>query len=263
MAKKLVIGIVSVVVLGVLFVGPRFFGYMGTIWTTAQTKVQESVPFALELAELKKYEKDYDSQIKAIKKAEAKLEVEIEDRVDQIAETEKSLQKQKNQNQQFAKYLKAAGDSQFVSTDGESQIDRTQFETDLTKRFTKYTKEKTTLVKVKQTQTSQQKQLESLRDKRENLEEEKSQLLADIAELEASQAALEAQKSAGTSDEFDGSLKTKYQDRLKELRKRQRVEEKLLEDDQVGDSLDNLPIKTTSGSQGSIADKILSEDEEL
>jgi chromosome segregation ATPase len=253
MAKKIVVGVVGAVLLGVFLFGTRFFGYMGTMVQNARQSAQDSVPFELELAELQKLVDGYDKDIAALNKDIVRLEVEIENFDEQIAQKEEGLKKQESEMLALLDSL-GDGETEFVSVNNK-KYPAADVRADLVRREKKYDAASNELKQKKSTRESHAKHLQALNDRKETMKVEKSQYEADIAELAATKSALEAQQTAENVDEFDDTRREKARELKDKLSNRLRMDQKLM-DKQLESAEPHIPVEVESDAEVNVQDRL-------
>lgn len=252
MAKKIVVGVVGAVLLGVFLFGTRFFGYMGTMVQNAKNAAQESVPFELELAELQKLVDGYDKDIASLNKDIARLEVEVENMDEQIAQKETAL---KTQESQMMTLLDSLEDGKEYVSFGGKEYTAADVRADLVRREKKYDTASRELRQKKDTRVSHAKHLAALNDRKETMMAEKTQYEADIAELAATKSALEAQETAENVGEFDDTRREKARELKEKLSNRLRVDQKLM-DKQLEAAEPHIPVDVESDAEVNIQERL-------
>jgi len=250
MAKRIVVGVVAAVLVGVFLFGTRFFGYMGTMVQNARNSAQDAVPFEMDLAELEKLVKGYDQDINDLNKQIVRLEVEIESMDEQIAQKEAIVKKQ--ESEMLA--LLANVDKGYVAKNGDEYTPE-QVQTDLNRREKKYDAAVNELKQKKSTRESHTKHLQTLNDRKEAMKAEKAQYEADIAELAATKSALEAQETVENVQEFDNSRREKARDLKDKLAKRLKMDAKMMEMQE--DAVEpGIPVNTDNEVDANVVDRL-------
>lgn len=253
MAKKLVVGVVGAVLLGVFLFGTRFFGYMGTMVDSTRQSIQDNVPFELELAELKKLVAGFDKDINKLNKEIVRLEVEVENMDELIAQKEGHL---KQQESEMVTLLNGLGDgtTEFVAI-GENEYPASEVRADLVRREKIYDSGMAELEQKKRARDSHSKNLKNLNERKNQMKSEKAEYEAAIAELAATKSALEAQETAETVTEFDDTRQTRARELKQKLQNRLRMEQKLIEKRQES-SEGNIPIKVETETEVNVQERL-------
>jgi len=252
MAKKIVVGVVGAVLLGVFLFGTRFFGYMGTMVDKAKQSAQDSVPFELELAELQKLVDGYDKDIASLNKEIVRLEVEIENMDEQIAQKESSL---KTQESEMLALLDSLEDGKEYVSFGGKQFSKDEVRADLVRREKKYDSAANELKQKKSTRDSHAKNLAALNERKEVMKAEKTQYEADIAELAATKSALEAQETAENVEEFDNTRREQARELKDKLQNRLKMDQKLMEKAQEA-AEPHIPVNAPSDAEVNVQDRL-------
>jgi len=207
MAKKMVVGVVAAVLVGVFLFGTRFFGYVGTIVDKGKEAARDSVPFELKLAEAKKKVANLDSVIEAHMKQMANLKTDRDSLDETIARTETSIGQQEKEMAYLVSLLQG-NDSEFVSvktTKGNEKKSVAEVTSKLKATKASYDRAQKGLESDKKDRDAKQAQYDEHVKQLNQLDTLRKDLASRIKDLETQQAVLKTRKAteAAQYDESD------------------------------------------------------------
>lgn len=230
MTKKIVVGAVGAVLLGVFLFGTSFFGYMGTMVDEAKQAAKDSVPFEMKLKEAKKKVAKLDSVIEKHMKLMAETQADIKSLGEQIAQSEKNLDVQLAELGKLRDLEKNA-DTEYVSvktTSGDKKYTVSQLNNEITMRIGSYKRGNQGLDTKKKSLDAKEKQYAEFQKQYNELVTVKDQMELRIKELESKKAALETRQAAEATQYDDSDVK-EAQEILDELDRGLNVESNVLD----------------------------------
>ncbi len=230
MAKKIVVGIVGAVLVGVFLFGTRFFGYVGTVVDSTREAAQNSVPFDLKLKEAKKKVAKLDGTIQKQMRLMAETKEEIDRSGVEIAKREESLGVQLAEMSKLRSVQKNA-DTEYVSvktTAGPKKYSVSELKNDIDIRLGSYKRGQHALATKQKSREEKQKQYAELQKQYNQLLTVKEEMDLRIKELESKQATLETRKAV-ESTQYDDSDVKEAQAILDELDRGLNVQSNLLD----------------------------------
>ncbi len=239
--KGLFAGGAVLLLMGLIF-GRDGFSYAATSLGWVRQSVSDSVPVAFELQRARDMIKGLRPEIENNMRLIAKEEVELHGLKQQLAASEKSLAKSKNEIERLTNDLKR-GDSTFVYCG--TAYTAKQVETDLTQRFETYKVKEATISKLSQIISARERGLIAGREKLKAMQGAKTQLEVDVANLEAR---MEMVRVAQTTSEFnfDDSRLSRTKELVKNIGTKIDVAEKLVNADTTYPGQINLEEPATS-----------------
>lgn len=229
MAKKCVVGLVGVVLLGTFLFGTSFFGYLGQVKDEIQQTAQDAVPFKMKLAEAKKVVANLD---KVIAEQERQMAITMAERDGHQKNIKTESENMEKLNEQLV-YLHGVlngNDEEYVSiktTDGTQKRSATEVKNNLKTTLVRFQATQKKLTTETENRDRQQKMYEEYQKSYDALVAKKERLTQRIKELEANQVALETRK-ATESVQIDDSAIKEAEDFLNKLEKDQAVQNNLL-----------------------------------
>ncbi|HPU07960.1 MAG TPA: hypothetical protein PLO20_15600 [Thermogutta sp.] len=233
--------------IGVLVVGGLGLGttwsYIKTFWRGVGKEIREATPIAFDLERLNGDLKDLEPEIRRNLSILATLEVDVENLQKNIAEVEKE---QSKAMAEMRKLREALAEEKTEYEFGGQLYTRRDVEANLAKRMDRYQARKVELEAARQLLAEKQRNLEATRRKVEAYQAQYRQLTAQAESLAAQLKTLEASQAAGTVT-IDGSRLSRAKELAKEIERRIRVAQKILDTQQKAEGeipvdIDTRPI---------------------
>ncbi len=224
MIKRLVLGGVVVVLVGLLFLGRDAVSYVRTSVGWMKDSVKSSVPVEFEIGRARRMIKDLEPEVRKNVHAIAKEEVEVEKLQKQIADTEARLAKEKQEMLKL--HADAKSGKQSFEYAGRT-YNAEQVRADLATRFARFTTTEATANSWKETLRARQKSLEAAQLKLKGMLDARRQLLVEVENLEARRQMIAAAQTTSNYN-FDDSHLSRVKELVGDLETRLQVAERLV-----------------------------------
>jgi chromosome segregation ATPase len=256
MAKKIVVGVVAAVLVGVFLFGTRFFGYLGTGVDKVREAAQNSVPFEMKLAEAKKSVAKLDSTIENHMKTMADIKTDRDTLDRTIAKTEKAIVGFEQEMAYLAGVLNENdSDTVFVNTTkGKEEKSVAEVTSKLKATKANYDRAQKNLVSDTKSREQKQKLYDEHVKQLNQLDTLKKDLANRIKELETQQAVLKTRKATEAA-QYDESDVKEAQSIIDELEKSLNRENNLLDIKQNNGSFD-VELNAPSEDEGDILEEV-------
>jgi len=230
MAKKIVVGVIGAVLVGVFLFGTSFFGYLGTGVDKVREAAQNSVPPELKLEQAKKAMPELDNVIEKQMRLMAETKQDITNLGTEIANREEALGVQLAELGYFRNLEKNA-DTEFVSVKTKNATKKypiAELKNEIDIRTGSYKRGKEALQNKQKLLEEKQKQYTDHQVKYGELISKKEQLELAIEALESKIAALETRKAV-EAVEVDDSVIGDVQSIIDEVDRDVSVESNMLD----------------------------------
>jgi chromosome segregation ATPase len=256
MTKKIVVGVVATVLVGVFLFGTRFFGYVGTGVDNVRKAAQDAVPFEMKLAEAKKKVANLDGVIENHMKTMADIKTDRDTLDRTIAQNQKDFDKYAkemaylanllNENESGTVYVNTTkGKEEKSVAEVTSKLKATKANYDRTQKAVENgTKDREQKQKLYDEHVKQLNQLDTLR----------KDLASRIKELETQQAVLKT-RQATEAAQYDESDVKDAQAIIDELEKSINRDNNLLDIKQNNGSFD-VELDSSSQEEGDILEEV-------
>jgi chromosome segregation ATPase len=256
MAKKIVVGVVAAVLLGVFLFGTRFFGYVGTGVDNVRKAAQDAVPFEMKLAEAKKSVEKLDGTIENHMKTMADIKTDRDTLDKTIAQTEKAVDGYEQEMAYLAGILNESNsDTVYVNTTkGKEQKSVAEVTSKLKSTKANYDRAQKNLEHSKKDREQKQKLYDEQVKQLNQLDTLRKDLANRIKELETQQAVLKTRKATEAA-QYDESDVQEAQAIIDELEKSLSRDNNLLDIKQNNGSFD-VELNTPSEEEGDILEEV-------
>ncbi|HZZ73036.1 MAG TPA: hypothetical protein VFE24_12350 [Pirellulales bacterium] len=248
MCRKVIGGVLGVMLLAWFFVGRDAASYIGTAVNKIKATAKDTVPVEFEIDRARQMVKDLTPEIQKNMQVIAKEEVQVERMQKQIQESEDGLAKNKGDLLRLKSDLAANKTSYSY---GGRVFTVAQVKDDLANRFDRYKTSEATLGSLKGVLQAREKGLDAAKQKLEAMLAAKRKLDVEVENLDARLKAVEVAQTSSEQN-FDDSQLGRVKELITDLRCRLDVSAKMV--DAQSQIKEAIPLDTPD--QGNIADRV-------